>query len=61
MESGKLNEMADPKLENKYDMDQLHRLVLTASYCVRQTSVLRPSMTEVCRYAYVALLKLIYL
>lgn len=47
MESGKLNELVDPKLEDKYDMDQLHRLVLTASYCIRQTSISRPSMTEV--------------
>lgn len=49
MESGKLNELVDPKLEDKYDMDQLHRLVLTASYCIRQTSVSRPSMTQVCK------------
>ncbi|XP_027072379.1 probable receptor-like serine/threonine-protein kinase At5g57670 [Coffea eugenioides] len=47
MESGKLSELADPRLEDKYDMVQLHRLVLTASYCVRQTSIWRPSMTEV--------------
>ncbi|CAA2981989.1 probable receptor-like serine threonine- kinase At5g57670 isoform X1 [Olea europaea subsp. europaea] len=47
MESGNLTQLADPKLEGKYDMDQLHRVVLTASYCVRQSSIWRPSMTEV--------------
>lgn len=47
MESGKLSELADPKLEGKYDMDQLYRVALTASYCVRQSSIWRPSMTEV--------------
>ncbi|KAK6127027.1 hypothetical protein DH2020_039225 [Rehmannia glutinosa] len=47
MESGNLNELADPKLEGRYDMDQLFRVTLTASYCVRQSSIWRPSMTEV--------------
>ncbi|XP_010928966.1 probable receptor-like serine/threonine-protein kinase At5g57670 [Elaeis guineensis] len=47
IESGKIAELADPKLEGKYDMGQLQRLVLTASYCVRQTSIWRPSMSEV--------------
>ncbi|XP_059461404.1 probable receptor-like serine/threonine-protein kinase At5g57670 [Corylus avellana] len=47
MESGKLGQLADPKLQGKYDSEQLHTLVLTASYCVRQSSVWRPSMTEV--------------
>ncbi|KAG8367689.1 hypothetical protein BUALT_Bualt16G0099200 [Buddleja alternifolia] len=47
MESGNLKQLADPKLEGKYDMEQLFRVALTASYCVRQTSIWRPSMTEV--------------
>lgn len=47
MEAGKLDELADPRLEGDYEMDQLHRMVLTASYCVRQSSMWRPTMTEV--------------
>lgn len=47
MESGNIAELADPSLERKYDMDQMNRLVLTASYCVRQSSIWRPSMAEV--------------
>ncbi|KAL3623865.1 hypothetical protein CASFOL_032681 [Castilleja foliolosa] len=47
MESGKLSELADPKLRGRYDMDQLFRVALTASYCVRQSSIYRPPMTEV--------------
>ncbi|KAK4392647.1 putative receptor-like serine/threonine-protein kinase [Sesamum angolense] len=47
MECGNLSELADPKLEGRYDMDQLYRVALTASYCVRQSSLWRPSMTEV--------------
>ncbi|KAK8602003.1 hypothetical protein V6N13_058331 [Hibiscus sabdariffa] len=47
MESGNINELADPKLKGRYDEDQMHRSVLTACYCVRQSSVCRPSMSEV--------------
>ncbi|KAH6819267.1 Protein kinase superfamily protein [Perilla frutescens var. frutescens] len=47
MESGNLNELADPKMKGRFDMEQLYRVALTASYCVRQSSIWRPSMTEV--------------
>ncbi|KAM1329201.1 hypothetical protein ACFX15_012824 [Malus domestica] len=47
MESGDMAKLADPKLEGKYDTEQLHRIVLTASDCVRQSSVWRPPMREV--------------
>ncbi|KAF5461782.1 hypothetical protein F2P56_017853 [Juglans regia] len=47
MESGNLRQLADPKLEGKYDLEELHRIVLTASLCVRQSSIWRPSMSEV--------------
>lgn len=42
-----MDELADPSLERKYDMNQMDRLILTASYCVRQSSIWRPSMAEV--------------
>ncbi|XP_064939627.1 probable receptor-like serine/threonine-protein kinase At5g57670 isoform X3 [Musa acuminata AAA Group] len=45
MQSGRIAELADPKLEGKYDMDQMQRLVVTASYCVRQSSIWRPPMS----------------
>ncbi|KAG5243673.1 receptor serine/threonine-protein kinase [Salix suchowensis] len=48
MESGNITELADrPELEGKFDSDQVQRVVLTASYCVRQSSTWRPSMSEV--------------
>ncbi|XP_062078588.1 probable receptor-like serine/threonine-protein kinase At5g57670 isoform X2 [Humulus lupulus] len=47
MESGDIANLADPMMEGKYDSEQLHRLVLTASYCIRQSSIWRPSMNEV--------------
>ena len=47
MESGKISELVDPRLGGKYDADQIYKVVLTASCCVRQSSAWRPSMTEV--------------
>ncbi|KAJ6673491.1 hypothetical protein OIU85_012489 [Salix viminalis] len=47
MESGNIMELADPGLEGKFDSDQMNRVVLTASYCARQSSTWRPSMSEV--------------
>ncbi|KAJ8767494.1 hypothetical protein K2173_017538 [Erythroxylum novogranatense] len=47
METGKINELADPQLEGRFDADQMYRVLLTASYCVRQTAIWRPSMSEV--------------
>ncbi|XP_057968017.1 probable receptor-like serine/threonine-protein kinase At5g57670 [Malania oleifera] len=50
MESGDIIKLADPKLGGKYDVDQVRRLVLVASYCIRQSSMWRPSMTEVLEF-----------
>ncbi|KAB5552712.1 hypothetical protein DKX38_010023 [Salix brachista] len=47
MESGNITELADPELEGKFDSDQVQTVVLTVSYCVRQSSTWRPSMSEV--------------
>lgn len=47
MESGEITRLADPRMEGKYDLNQLRRVVLTASYCVRQSSIWRPTMSEV--------------
>ncbi|XP_076954916.1 putative receptor-like serine/threonine-protein kinase At5g57670 [Bidens hawaiensis] len=46
MDSGDISGLVDPDLE-QYDLDQMSRLVLTASYCVQQSSDSQPSMTEV--------------
>uniref|UniRef100_A0A2P2K515 Uncharacterized protein MANES_06G028500 n=1 Tax=Rhizophora mucronata TaxID=61149 RepID=A0A2P2K515_RHIMU len=50
MESGKVSELADPRMEGKFDADQMYRLLLTASYCVRQSAIWRPSMSEVLEF-----------
>lgn len=48
METGNTRELVDPKLEDMYDDQQMNRLVLTASHCVQQSPILRPTMTQVC-------------
>ncbi|KAG0502546.1 hypothetical protein HPP92_002618 [Vanilla planifolia] len=45
--AGKFTEFADPKLGGKYDKEQLQRLVLVASFCVRPSPIWRPTMNEV--------------
>lgn len=47
LETGYTRELVDPKLRDKYDDQQLNRLVLTASHCVQQSPILRPTMTQV--------------
>lgn len=47
LETGNTRELVDPKLRDKYDDQQLNRLVLTASHCVQQSPILRPTMTQV--------------
>ncbi|PIA28554.1 hypothetical protein AQUCO_06800007v1 [Aquilegia coerulea] len=47
IESENIVKLADPTLEDKYDVDQMRRVVLISSYCIRQSSLWRPSMNEV--------------
>ncbi|MCL7037583.1 hypothetical protein MKW94_000530 [Papaver nudicaule] len=47
IESQDIAQLADPKLDGNYDVHQMYRLVLIASYCVRKSSLWRPSMDEV--------------
>lgn len=47
LESGAITELADPRLGGQYDVHQMQRMVLTASLCIRQSAIWRPSMSEV--------------
>ncbi|XP_074276323.1 putative receptor-like serine/threonine-protein kinase At5g57670 isoform X2 [Silene latifolia] len=47
MESGKTLELVDPRLEGTYDVEELHKIVVTASCCIRHSAAWRPTMTEV--------------
>ncbi|XP_039132087.1 probable receptor-like serine/threonine-protein kinase At5g57670 [Dioscorea cayenensis subsp. rotundata] len=47
IEVGDVTQLVDPKLGDQYDKHQVERLILIASYCIRQSSVWRPTMNEV--------------
>ncbi|KAJ3693379.1 hypothetical protein LUZ60_008859 [Juncus effusus] len=47
LETGKICELIDPALEDKYDENQIDILVNIASRCIGQPSPWRPSMSEV--------------
>lgn len=47
MDSGDICALVDPDLEDQYELNQMRKLVLAASYCIQQSSERRPSMTEV--------------
>ncbi|KAK1291388.1 putative receptor-like serine/threonine-protein kinase [Acorus calamus] len=47
IESGDITKLVDQKLGDNYEVEQMQRLVLAASCCVRHSSIWRPSMNEV--------------
>ncbi|KAG6491769.1 probable receptor-like serine/threonine-protein kinase At5g57670 [Zingiber officinale] len=47
LNDGMVQMLVDPRLGDDYDMEQLKRVALSASLCIRATAALRPSMTEV--------------
>lgn len=52
MESGDLKALLDPKLEEDFDVDQMHKMVLAASLCVSQSTRLRPKASQVPKYDF---------
>jgi len=42
-----IKDLVDPSLGDDYDWEQMERVVLTASLCVEQFPILRPSMSQV--------------
>ncbi|KAK1317994.1 putative receptor-like serine/threonine-protein kinase [Acorus calamus] len=47
IECGDITKLVDQKLGDNYEVEQMQRLVLAASCCVRHSSIWRPSMNEV--------------
>ena len=47
MAAGYVQELADPILENSYDMSEMKRIVIGATFCLRKASQLRPRMSQV--------------
>ncbi|WVY93473.1 hypothetical protein V8G54_032561 [Vigna mungo] len=47
LEANNIKELVDPSLGDDYDWEQMERVVLTASLCVEQFPILRPSMSQI--------------
>ncbi|XWS33405.1 hypothetical protein CRYUN_Cryun22dG0079600 [Craigia yunnanensis] len=47
LESNKVKELVDPRLEDNYDQTEMKRAMLTASMCISHLATMRPSMTRV--------------
>ncbi|KAJ6974430.1 hypothetical protein NC653_030513 [Populus alba x Populus x berolinensis] len=46
LDNNDTKELADPSLGNNYDLEEMDRVVLTASLCIEQSPVLRPRMSQ---------------
>ena len=47
LDSKNVQELADPRLEEKYDPTEMNRAMMTASLCVHHSSSKRPFMKQV--------------
>lgn len=50
LETENVKALADTRLQENYDANQMQRAVLVAALCVRQSAVWRPSMSQVLAY-----------
>ncbi|KAH7663226.1 Non-specific serine/threonine protein kinase protein [Dioscorea alata] len=49
LEKGEMTQLLDPKLEGKFDEDQVQRMVLAASLSINRTARLRPALNQILR------------
>ncbi|KAH0917075.1 hypothetical protein HID58_024735, partial [Brassica napus] len=47
IKEGEIEKLVDPRIEEDFDIKQLHRIAFAASLCIRSSSPCRPSMIEV--------------
>jgi hypothetical protein len=52
LSSNNIKELVDPILHGAYDEEQMKLVILTASMCIDQASILRPQMSEACPFIY---------
>ncbi|XP_055960887.1 receptor-like cytosolic serine/threonine-protein kinase RBK2 isoform X2 [Mercurialis annua] len=46
LDNNDIKELADPSLGENYDVEEMERVVLTASLCIEQSPILRPRMNQ---------------
>lgn len=61
LNDGKLSKLLDPSLGNDYDHDQIERMVLAATLCVKHSPQARPQMSVVCHLSIASLSSINYL
>ncbi|KAF3334728.1 putative serine/threonine-protein kinase [Carex littledalei] len=49
LENRDFGELLDPRLENKFDVVEMHRMIEAAAACVRHSASMRPRMSQVVR------------
>ncbi|PPD93234.1 hypothetical protein GOBAR_DD09827 [Gossypium barbadense] len=47
LDENDIKELVDPSLGDNYDVEEVERMVLTASLCIEQSPLLRPQMSQV--------------
>lgn len=47
LETGKIEELVDPRLENHYSRDEMYHMIEVAAACVRHSAPKRPRMVQV--------------
>ncbi|XP_022938145.1 receptor-like cytosolic serine/threonine-protein kinase RBK2 [Cucurbita moschata] len=47
LDSNNHEELIDPCLSKRYDLEEMERVILTASLCIEQSPILRPRMSQV--------------
>ncbi|XP_025012640.2 protein kinase STUNTED isoform X2 [Ricinus communis] len=47
LESGNLDALVDPMLSEEYDVTQMHKMVLAANLCIKQSPRLRPKANQI--------------
>ncbi|KAL5768415.1 hypothetical protein ACOSP7_014967 [Xanthoceras sorbifolium] len=47
LDNNDIRELADPSLGDNYDVEEMNRVVLTASLCIERSPLLRPKMSQV--------------
>lgn len=47
LENGNFDELADPRLQNDYNSNEMARMVACAAACVRHSARQRPRMSQV--------------
>lgn len=52
LDGDQIGELVDPSLADAYSLEEMDRVVLTASLCIEQSPILRPRMSQASDKSY---------